>query len=261
MPRSRFRDVATVGLQMWAYLATYEMPNDDPAALEQRVKIRYPIAMDRILGLGKTPTIRLQRAFGKPGRINKVEKVLVWTHWMWFFVPHGTVAFLRFRHPDRFTRGACLVYATFDLGLLVYWLLPTAPPWYAAKKGLLDDGRTPAVRRMMVEYGEKFWKERWGPLYSLLGGNPLAAMPSLHFATSLMAARVLWDAHPVAGGFIWSYTVTLAIALVYLGEHYVTDLVAGGALAGLVLKAESKAAPALMSIGSKVKALEVLARG
>ena len=47
------------------------------------------------------------------------------------------------------------------------------------------------VRRMMVEYGESFWRDGWGPLYSVLGGNPLAAMPSLHFATSVMAALLL----------------------------------------------------------------------
>ena len=43
----------------------------------------------------------------------------------------------------------------------------------------------------MAEYGEFFWRDGWGPLYSVFGGNPLAAMPSLHFATSLMAAMLL----------------------------------------------------------------------
>ena len=35
---------------------------------------------------------------------------------------------------------------------------------------------------------------RWAGLYDVLGGNPLAAMPSLHFATSLMAAHLLGEA-------------------------------------------------------------------
>ena len=52
----------------------------------------------------------------------------------------------------------------------------------------------PALRRMMREHGEAFWKGAWGPLYDVLGGNPLAAMPSLHFATSLMAAHLLREA-------------------------------------------------------------------
>ena len=55
----------------------------------------------------------------------------------------------------------------------------------------MEDGRTPELRRMMVEYGEQFWRSGWAPLYGVLGGNPLAAMPSLHFATSVTAAHVL----------------------------------------------------------------------
>ena len=52
---------------------------------------------------------------------------------------------------------------------------------------------------MMVEYGELFWRDGWGSLYSVFGGNPLAAMPSLHFATSLMAALLLAEVGPLAG--------------------------------------------------------------
>ena len=77
---------------------------------------------------------------------------------------------------------------------------------------------------MMVEYGEQFWKQGWAPLYSVLGGNPLAAMPSLHFATSVTAAHVLTDTGRVAGALGWTYAATLGLALVYLGEHYVVDL-------------------------------------
>ena len=89
---------------------------------------------------------------------------------------------------------------------------------------------TPPVRRMMVEYGEQFWKHRWGPLYSVLGGNPLAAMPSLHFATSVNAAHLLAESGRVEGAVGWTYALTLGLALVYLGEHYVVDLLAGLAL-------------------------------
>ena len=83
---------------------------------------------------------------------------------------------------------------------------------------------------MMIEYGQQFWGDLWGPLYDVLGGNPLAAMPSLHFATSLMAAHLLSEVGPVAGAVGWTYAVTLGLALVYLGEHYLVDLIAGAAL-------------------------------
>ena len=79
----------------------------------------------------------------------------------------------------------------FDLGCVVYWLVPTAPPWWAGEHGSM-----PPVRRIMVEAGERFWGRLWQPLYSSLEGNPFAAMPSLHFGTSVMAARVLSQVGP-----------------------------------------------------------------
>jgi hypothetical protein len=260
VPRSRARDVGTCVLQMWAYLATYKMPNDDPEALEARVRVAYPVRIDRAIGGGTTPTLRLQRLLGKPGRFRTWEKVLVWSHWLWFLFPHSTVAYLLLRHPERFPRGAAQIYATFDLGLIGYWGLPTAPPWYAAKEGLMDDGLTPELRRMMVEYGEEFWGSGWGPLYGFLGGNPLAAMPSLHFATSVMAAHLLAETGPVAGTIGWAYAGTLGVALVYLGEHYVVDLAAGLGLAEGIRRGTPVVTPLLDRVSASVQALEARAR-
>ena len=134
-PRSRARDIATCALQMYAYIAAYKMPYDDPEALGRRVKIAYPVTADRFIGGGVTPTLRLQRALGTPGSFKAWEKLLVWSHWFWFAFPHGTVLYLIFRHPARFQSGASRIYATFDIGLLGYWAVPTAPPWYAAAEG------------------------------------------------------------------------------------------------------------------------------
>jgi membrane-associated phospholipid phosphatase len=260
VPRSRTRDVAVVCLQMWAYLAAYQMPNDDPEALERRVHVSYPVRIDRAIGLGATPTMRLQRAFGKPGSFARWEKALVWSHWVWFAFPHGTTLYLLLRHRERFPSGAARLYGVFDLGLVGYWALPTAPPWYAAREGLMDDGRTPELRRMMVEYGEHFWKSGWKPLYGVLGGNPLAAMPSLHFATSVMAAHLLSETGRAAGVLGWTYAGTLGVALVYLGEHYVVDLAAGLGLAEGIRRAAPHVTPAARRFGAAITRLELAAR-
>jgi membrane-associated phospholipid phosphatase len=124
----------------------------------------------------------------------------------------------------------------------------------------MADGRTPELRRMMVEYGEDFWGDRWTRLYGVLGGNPLAAMPSLHFATSVQAARVLSETGQVAGILGWAYTGTLGLALVYLGEHYVVDLMAGLALAEGVRRGAPAVAPAARALSRGVQSLEARAR-
>lgn len=274
MRRSRLRDVAVCSLQMWAYVAAYKSPHDDPDEQVQRTYFAYPIAADRLLGLGQLPTVRLQRALARQGpdgpEWRLLDRVLVWAHWSWFLVPHGTVAYILFRSPERFTRAAAMTYAVFDLGAAVYWVIPTAPPWYAAEgayelDGLPSDRLAPRagteadVRRMMVEYGEHFWRDGWGPLYSVLGGNPLAAMPSLHFATSLMAALLLAEVGPLAGALGFAYAITLGFALVYLGEHYVVDLLAGAALTGAVRRLGPRLAPVAVGFARRVGALEAIA--
>jgi hypothetical protein len=259
-PRTWQRDVGTCVLQMWAYIAAYEMPNDDPEGLQRRVRVDYPVRIDRRIGLGTTPTQRLQSVFAHPGEIRAHEKPLVWAHWLWFLIPHGSLAYVLAFHRDRFPRAAIQTYAVFDLGTIAYWSVPTAPPWYAAEKGRMGDGDVPAVRRMMIEYGEQFWKSGWQPLYSFLAGNPLAAMPSLHFATSVMAAHVLADTGPVAGAIGWTYALTLGLALVYLGEHYLLDLIAGLMLTETVRAATPRAAPVFAGLSRAIQRLELRAQ-
>jgi membrane-associated phospholipid phosphatase len=261
--RSRARDVATCALQMYAYLYAYKSPHDDPEAQRARVRVDYPIVADRAIGLGELPTVRLQRALARDGGTGSdwttLDRVLVWAHWSWFMVPHGSVAYMLLRHPSRFSRAAVLTYAVFDIGASAYWLVPTAPPWYAAALAAERGERSPAVRRMMVEYGEFYWGDRWGSLYSVFGGNPLAAMPSLHFATSVMAALLLAEVGPLAGAIGFGYAATLGFALVYLGEHYVVDLLAGAALTAAVRRIGPRAGPALARISRAVAALEEMA--
>jgi membrane-associated phospholipid phosphatase len=224
------------------------------------VRVRYPVRADRVIGLGELPGLRLQRAFARAEGLPlwPAEQALVWCHWLWFGVPHGTVAYLLVRRRELLPRGAMQIYAVFDLGLIGYWAVPTAPPWYAAQAGALGPA-TPTMRRMMREHGEAFWKGAWSPLYDALAGNPLAAMPSLHFATSVMAAHVLGDAGPVQGALGWTYALTLGFALVYLGEHYVVDLLAGLALAEGVRRNRHQVAPALRAVSRAVQRLEARA--
>ena len=188
-PRTPLRDAGIYALQMWAYFAHFDMPDDDPEALLRRLKVRYPIRFDRAIGLGACPTIRLQRAIGRAGRVGPLDYALSAVHWSWFLAPHGTLAYMLLRQRPHFPRSAVLMAACFDLGCVVYWTVPTAPPWWAA-----ENGELPPVRRIMEEAGERVWGRLWRPLYHSLQGNPFAAMPSLHFGTSVMAARVLSQA-------------------------------------------------------------------
>lgn len=251
VPPSRLRAAAIYALQMWAYIAHYDMPDDDEDLMLRRLKVRYPIVADRLIGLGEIPTVRLQRALGAPGRVRRHDTLLSWLHWGWFIVPHGSVAYVLARRPEQFEKAAGIMAGTFDAGVCFYWLVPTAPPWWAGANGY-----APPMRRIMVETGTQFWGRLWQRLYDSLGRNPFAAMPSLHFATSIQAAHVLGEVGTAEAAIGWAYAAGLGFALVYLGEHYVTDLIAGFALAETVRIAAPRVAPYTRALADRVRRLE-----
>jgi hypothetical protein len=256
-PRSKGRDVVLFALQMWAFIMVHEIPYDNPERLRRRLRARYPIAVDRMIGLGRLPNARLQRALAKAPGIKGINLFLTWAHWLWFLEPYFALLYILLRHPDQFPRAARQLAAVFDTGCAVYFAVPTAPPWWAAEQGLTEE----EVRRIMVEVGEGFWGDAWPRMYDALGGNPWAAMPSLHFATSMVVASALADTGKVAGAVGWAYSLTLGFALVYLGEHYVTDLLAGAGLVVAVRRAEPLAEPIVLEVNRGLRRLERIANG
>ena len=250
--RTRLRDAGMYALQMWMFTLGHELPYDDPEAARRRLRVDYPIRADTLIGGGRLPSARLQNALAGLGRRNGVDRFLSWAHWMWFLEPHGSLAWILAKHPEHFARSARQMSAVYDLGCVIYMAVPTAPPWWASEQGYTDD----KVRRIMQEVGEEEWGRAWPVLYGTLGGNPWAAMPSLHFATSLMAALLLAETGPAQGAFGWAYAGVLGFALVYLGEHYVTDLLAGAAIVIAVRRGERYVDPVAQAISRGLQRLE-----
>jgi membrane-associated phospholipid phosphatase len=290
-PRTKRRDAGLFALQMWAFTVIHELPYDKPDRLRERLRVRYPIKVDRVLGAGELPNVRLQRAFSRPGEVTKLDRVLAMVHWSWFFEPHLALAWILLRNQGRFPRAGRQMGAAYDIGCALYFAIPTAPPRWAAEEGyipaepevrsrqapkvagavageahesresedIVADSVPPQVRRMMVEVGEQTWGRAWPALYSSLGGNPWAAMPSLHFGTSVLAALLLAESGPAAGVAGWSYALTLGFALVYLGEHYLIDLLAGAAVVVAVRRGEPLARPLADRVSRLAQRLERIA--
>lgn len=256
-PRTRKRDVALFAMQMWAFTVVHEMPYDDPEALRRRLYTRYPIRVDERIGLGRLPGNRLQAMLAGHRHSAALDRFLTITHWLWFFEPYAVLSWILVRHPDHFPRAARQLAAVFDGGAFLYWALPTAPPWWASEQDLTKE----PMRRIMFEVGEPLWGRYWGPLYKALGGNPWAAMPSLHFATSVAAAKSLSEADRREGAVAWAYAATLGFGLVYLGEHYVTDLLAGAGLVAAARRADPVFAPAVGRVTIALRRLERIAGG
>ncbi len=193
-------------LQMWAYLAAYKSPHDDAEAQaaararslsdRRRPRARPGRAADR------APAARARahrRRTGPSGGRSTACSCGRTGAGSW--CPHGTVAYMLVRHPAALPArgGDDLRGLRHRRDRLLARSRPRRPGTRRAPPRRTGGRQPPTVRRMMVEYGEHFWRDGWGSLYSVFGGNPLAAMPSLHFATSVMAALLLAEVGPVAG--------------------------------------------------------------
>jgi membrane-associated phospholipid phosphatase len=184
------------------------------------IEVHYsgPIDFDDFVFLGHQPTVWLQQHLYQPGVVSVLDVIATIFYFCHFAYPL-TLGFV-FWIKDRalFRRFAAALLAMSFTAFVFYLLVPVAPPWLASQQGYL-----PHVEKIINHTLPS--ATDW--FYQRLNPNQVAAMPSLHAAfpvLGLLYALRLWGrrAWPLA---LWCAGVCFSI--VYLGEHYVADAVAG----------------------------------
>ena len=186
---------------------------------------------------GETPTAALQalRAGDSVTRLSDALATAVHASYFFAFVVVGGWLWLRDRRHFAPYTGTLAI--TFALGLAGYVLLPTEPPWLLARRP-----DAPAARRLIVETTEGTLVasaaveagRAWQSDPDALGDpNPAAAMPSVHTAVTAALAFFLFRISRWAGLVGLLYTTVMGLSLVYLGEHFVLDVLAGVGCAGI----------------------------
>ena len=201
-------------------------PYADQAGLS--VHYAYPISVDRWLFNGALPSEWLQARLFEPGKIRPHDYLFVAAYVSYFLVQAWTVVTVWHVQRQLFSRYLTAFILTFWLSIAGYFLLPTAPPWLAAQEGQIE-----GVTKVTRQVAQKVSPGRYDDASRLAGKNDVAAMPSLHFALPCLYALAAFRIGRLAGLVTVAYALTMGFALVYLGEHYVIDLL-GGALVALV---------------------------
>jgi hypothetical protein len=195
------------------------------SALGLPVYMGYAIEADRAL-LGDSMPGVLQRAW-MSADLGVFEKALVVVHASHFVVFLLFALGLWLWRPAHFRRFAVAFTLLLYAGLLTYLLFPTVPPWMAADTFEV----LPPIRHVTRE----IYNTALPAFARGFDTNPIAAMPSLHAAIPtllvLEAARALWRSGTAIGkgvvGFLGVYAAAVMLAIMYLGEHYLIDVVAG----------------------------------
>ena len=123
-------------------------------------------------------------------------------------------------------------YLSINFGALIcYIVYPMAPPWMASEEGYIHE----AIPRLTG----RGWRDLGLGRFDLVlqgVGNPVAAMPSLHAGiTFLVAMYGIWRLRTPLRYLLVLYPIAMSVTLVYYGEHYVVDVLAGAVLAALVM--------------------------
>jgi membrane-associated phospholipid phosphatase len=187
------------------------------------VHLLEPAEADRALFGGYLPTVELQHRFFHHERASWYDWAATLQHGLHFVLPVAVGWWLWVRRRRTYWRYMLSVMVLFYLGFAGYVLYPAAPPWMA---GLAD--AIPPVHRIAPET-----LGRLGPTaplslaYAHLSANEVAAMPSLHAALPLLTALVLMRLYGPRAAPCLLYPLTMGFNLVYLGEHYVVDVLAG----------------------------------
>jgi membrane-associated phospholipid phosphatase len=173
---------------------------------------------------GAVPTVWLQERLvdGSTHWYDAIAAVVYGTHFVSIPVVTGVVWFVM---RDRFRAWIAAVVTFTVLGIAGYVVYPAAPPWLAS-----EQGRIGSVERISNVGWDHLHLDVVGRLTALgqEGSNPVAAMPSLHAGAALLIALFLWPwVRSWARAALAVYAVAMALTLVYTGEHYVVDVLAG----------------------------------
>ncbi len=84
-------------------------------------------------------------------------------------------------------------------------------------------------------------------------GNPWGSMPSDHIASAAISAMGLSEVSLVYGLLGWGYVLVAGFSVVYLGEHYLVDVLAGLALAEAIRLVEPRLNPVVRRIAQDLE--------
>jgi membrane-associated phospholipid phosphatase len=203
------------------------------------VRTDYVIEADQAVFSGTDPVLWLQREWFTPWRIDFLDMAAVGVHWSFFIAPHAAAVAIFTWRRELFPRYTVAVVATMYVALVLFFLVPTSPPWLAGRTGDL-----PGALRVMDFVGGQVDGETYRNVYSSLGEpNSVAAMPSLHMGITFLLFLWAFDYVRKLSPLLLVYSFLMGLSLMYLAEHYMLDLLVGAICALLCYQAAKRWVP------------------
>jgi hypothetical protein len=194
---------------------------------------------ERLVMFGTIPSQVLQDALRPVSGIDSIALAATVVYMLHFALPLATGFVLwLWRRPHYYDFVAALILLSVA-AFVTYLLLPAAPPWYLAWKGMLDgpDGlpiiaylKPGAFEQIATALGFD-GRYTYSFIFGTVNPNNTAAFPSLHVAYPVLTFLFLRRAFGRIGWIALGYAGLVTFSVLYTGDHWIIDAFAGAAYA------------------------------
>lgn len=169
------------------------------------------------------PTVLLQQRFFNPAHLSWIDYGSTIIYFLHFALAESFAFLLWLYNKLKFREFVTAILMLSYGGWLTYILYPSAPPWLAEEKGLLS-GVTKILNLTLQTFPEKL---SLPTIYQSFNPNPVAALPSMHTGYPFLILLFAVNIWGKKGLLFLPYFLVLCFSIIYLGEHYLIDIIFG----------------------------------
>lgn len=197
--------------------------------LNTHVNYKLPIYADQTL-FGTLPTVTLQNWLWH-GHIQWYDFLFYIPYLLFFVLTFGLAILVWKTRDNQYWKVINTFTVLFFLAFLTFLLMPSAPPWLASENHYIQP-----ITRISSYVWASVGLTDFPSVYNQLAPNPVAAIPSLHTACSALFSIFIFRLYGKKWGYLSIiYPVLVIFGIIYQGEHYVFDVIAGIAYAYFAL--------------------------
>lgn len=190
--------------------------------LNTHVDFHFLPAADRFIFFGHLPTKILQNWWWY-GRVMWYDFIFYLAYMLHFVLPFALAVVIWRIHESEYWRYITSFLIVSFTGFFTFLLFPAAPPWMASDKGLIEP-----ITRISSHVWYALGIHDFPSVYNKISPNPVAAMPSLHAAYSMLFALFITKLFKTKWRWVaWLYPALIWVGTIYQGEHYAIDAIVG----------------------------------
>jgi membrane-associated phospholipid phosphatase len=213
------------------FFLSYEAIYGLIGSMSRIVHVMEPISVELRL-FGKIPTLVLQHFYRTPV-LDYLGAIFYSLH----FVAPVVFAFILWKYRSKYYWKYLLALAIGTYSALITFLIyPVAPPWFGVN-----------ATRILFQMDHSLGVPVYRTIFDYIQSDPFAAFPSLHAMYPWLISLYALKIKKTRALPILLFPIGVWFSAVYLGEHYVVDVVGGIIYATFAFLLVEKLIPQLLS--------------